>query len=213
MKYYISDIRYAVEVLVKTIKKEKEELNELTVKHKKLKSTYDKIIANLAKEQTEKMHEGIGHFNEDYQFAEQFHRVAEYEEEYDLNGKKDELHQVAMSILAKQDIINFFSIGLLQVAKQVIISAHGSLEACPDGRKIGKETLKNVIWQAREQAFICEEGLPTPAIKECFANLKDDFGVEFDITIDIKKSKAKDVVNLLKWDTYQQIKKDLNMLI
>ena len=158
---------------------------------------------------TADMHED---FN-DLQIQHKFIQMAKFAEENDLKGKKEELDSILKSILTKKDSMNSLSMSLLQIAKQGISTAHGNPSNCPPGKDIGSETLKNVIWQGRNQSIHCEEGNPNQKVKECFLNLTSDFGSEFDLIVDYTANKARSIIDLLGWDIYDNYEKDMISLI
>src|SRR5262249_51212098 len=83
------------------------------------------------------------------------------------------------AILAKETSVQALAGAILQIAKQGIAFVHGDLAGCPAGRPIGRETLKNVIWQARNQSMHWEENAFRQPTTLCFASLQLDFGSEF----------------------------------
>ncbi|QJW94704.1 hypothetical protein [Frigoriglobus tundricola] len=114
--------------------------------------------------------------------------------------------------LANQIAAHALSIGslagsLMQYAKQGISLAHGGLPACPNGRAIGSQFLKDVIWQGRNQAIHWEDGNPHPPVRQCFDKLKVDAAPAFaDYT---KRNMAVDVVELLGWTDFAKFSADL----
>lgn len=102
---------------------------------------------------------------------------------------------------------------LLQIAKQGISTVHGNPINCPLGRSIGTETLKNIIWQGRNQSIHCEEGNPNQKVKDCFSNLATDFGSDFDLTVNYTDNKARRIIDLLNWNTYDKYENDMISLI
>src|SRR5437870_1412879 len=68
---------------------------------------------------------------------------------------------------------------LLQYAKQGISLAHGGFANCPNGRSIGTQFLKDVIWQGRNQGIHWEEGKLHPSIQQCFEKLVKEADPKF----------------------------------
>jgi hypothetical protein len=100
---------------------------------------------------------------------------------------------------------------ILQFAKQGISMVHGGPGTCPPGRTIGTaESLKNVIWQGRNQAIHWEEGKLTDAVTTCFGHLTSDFGKPFDDVF--AGSLAFRVVHLLGWRTWGEFATDMSSL-
>ena len=88
---------------------------------------------------------------------------------------------------------------LLALSKQGISRVHGGLAACPTGRQIGQTSLRDVVWQARNQSAHCEEGKYTPAVLAVFAQLEADFGQAFHLANGVTENRALMVVLLLDW--------------
>lgn len=128
-------------------------------------------------------------------------------------GDDKKLYNLAetRSKLESQINIHAFSVGslagsLLEYAKQGIVLTHGRLEKCPNGRAIGKQTLRNVIWQGRNQAIHWIEKDLKPPVKECFDDLAE-YNQAF--TEYNQRNLAFDVVALLEWTDFAKFKADL----
>ena len=85
-----------------------------------------------------------------------------------------------------------------------------SLTKCPDGRIIGQESLKNIIWQGRNQAMHFEEGKYRKVVVKCFTKLEINFGNRFELS---DKNLAYDVLMLLGWESYTAYEKDMTLLL
>ncbi len=206
MNQYLLDTKYAAQSLIDTIHNEENRLSILTEKFDSLKKVFDNLFWDYS---TADMHEDFNEIQVQYKFIQ----MAKFAEQNDLKGKKAELDALAKSILAKNDSMNSLSMSLLQIAKQGISTVHGAPSNCPPGRNIGSETLKNVIWQGRNQSIHCEEGNPKQKVKDCFSNLANDFGNEFDLTTDYTVNKARKIIDLLNWSIYNNYEKDMITLI
>ena len=206
MNSYLVDTKFAADNLITTIHNEEEQFEELSVKFSELKKVFDHLFWDYS---TADMHED---FN-DLQVQHKYIQMAKFAEENDLKGKKVELDSLSKSILAKKDSMNSLSMSLLQIAKQGISTVHGNPSNCPAGRNIGSETLKNVIWQGRNQAIHCEEGNTNQRVKDCFSNLATDFGSDYDLTSDYKENRARKIIDLLEWNRYDRYETDMISLI
>lgn len=99
---------------------------------------------------------------------------------------------------------------LLQIAKQGLSAVHGGLAATPVGRCIYGVDLKDLVWQARNQAMHWEEGRPHRGVIDCFEALKIAADAGFgDYTA---RSLAFDVVMLLGWRDQASFEADLLLL-
>jgi len=99
---------------------------------------------------------------------------------------------------------------ILQIAKQGISAVHIKLSNCPSGRTIGKEYLKNIIWQGRNQAMHFEEGRYQSPTVTCFKNLEETYGSKFQLN---KKNLAFEVIRILEWAMYESYERDMKSLL
>ena len=70
------------------------------------------------------------------------------------------------------------------------------------GRNAGSQSLKTVVWQARNQNQHYEEGTLNPIVQRCFQTLFNDFGEDFGTPL--ARDLAFDVVKLLGWSDPRQ---------
>ncbi len=206
MHPYLIDTEFAAKSLIETIYNEEIKFLELSEQFDRLKRHFDVLHWDFSTA------DGSDDFN-DLQIQDKFVRMAKFHKENDIEGKKRELDNLQQSITNKKVSIDSLSMSLLQIAKQGISTVHGQPGNCPPGRNIGSESLKNVIWQGRNQSIHCEEGNPNARVLQCFANLTTDFGSDFDITINPTENKAKTIVDKLGWTNYDNYKNDMISLI
>jgi len=128
-------------------------------------------------------------------------------------GPDKERHQKQQELEARQESFQAheFSIGtlaggLLQHAKQGVSLVHGGLTGCPNGRLIGTQPLKEVIWQGRNQALHWEEGYAHPPVERCFQALSVIDAKFADYN---KRNLGFDLVDQLGWKTFQAFRDDL----
>jgi hypothetical protein len=116
------------------------------------------------------------------------------------------------AVAAKAFSVRALAGAILQIAKQGIVVVHGSLAACPSGRSVGRESLKNVIWQGRNQAMHWEEGSFNAQVVACFQRLEQDFGPQFQLQVP-PSNLAKFVLDVLGWKGWDEYAKDLESLL
>lgn len=122
---------------------------------------------------------------------------------YKDKDRKKVVDQIAAHALSVGSLAG----SLLQYAKQGISLSHGGLAACPNGRAIGSQFLKDIIWQGRNQAIHWEEGKANAAVQQCFDKLAKEVASTF---ADYKKrNMAVDVVDLLGWTDFAKFKADV----
>jgi hypothetical protein len=126
---------------------------------------------------------------------------------------KDNIDVLEAVILAKETSVQALTGAILQVTKQGIAIVRGDLTACPPGRPIGREVLKNVIWQARNQSMHWEENSFHSPVTTCLANLQLDFGAEYQLLSSAPRSLATQILHLLAWTDYASYESDMVSLL
>ena len=101
---------------------------------------------------------------------------------------------------------------LLQIAKQGISTVHQRLQNCPDGRLIGTQPIKNVIWHSRNQSMHYEEGNPRQGVIDCFQRVDADFGRSLSALV-FNTNLATCVIDILGWHTREAYEKDMTTLL
>ena len=96
---------------------------------------------------------------------------------------------------------------LIQYAKQGISLAHGGLARCPNGRSIGSQPIKEVIWQSRNQAIHWDERNFRPPVEQCFQKLQREIDPKYSAYA--TRSMAVDVVELFDWTDSGKFKADM----
>jgi hypothetical protein len=121
--------------------------------------------------------------------------------------KNEEKEKLVARIDAHRFSIDAIAASILQYAKQGILLTHGGVANCPGGRLIGTQSIRDVIWQARNQAIHWEEGSFRTAVDNCFDVLKNEIDPKYGDFI--SRNMAGDVVELLGWVDFDSFKTDL----
>ena len=193
MSQYISDTKYASENLLKMLNNERNLLNEKLFSRKTIIEAEKDLFDSMQK--NDFTPEGIMDLYGFNKASEKLWKEAE---------------EILAFIVANTGSLSIIAGAVLQIAKQGISFKYKSLSACPYGRAVGKETLKNIIWQGRNQAMHFEEGKYKKSVVGCFKNLKIDFGDRFSLS---DKNLAYDVLMLLGWESYAAYEKDMKLLL
>ena len=200
---YLQDTEYAARNLIDLAMVEEREIDELWPI---LQEAEAKLRAFQRDFESSDLHDD---FSDQYVMAA-FHRMARAQKELDpLRSKVDELRA---SMGAKQYAVRSICGALLQIAKQGISLVHGSRNAAPKGRLVGGRALRDVIWEARNQAVHCEEGSFNASVTGLFGDLERAFGRKFDLSAHPQMSLAAEVVRVLGWQDYDQYTRDLGAL-
>jgi len=204
MNIYLVEQEHSAKVLIENIYKEENEFKHLYEQIEVLKKHFEYLQWDFTTAEQ-------GEDFSDMQIQNKFIKMTKKHEE--LTETKNEIFKLEKSIQEKESSMNSLSMSLLQIAKQGISTVHGELKNCPNGKLLKSEPLKNVIWQGRNQSIHSEEGNPRKSTIDCFTNLANDFGSDFDIITDPKANKAKKVIDLLDWKNYKNYENDMISLI
>lgn len=206
MHQYVIDVEHAVTVLTEAIFYEEMRISELNQELKDL----SRYLAELGRAHEfltlnpDLDDEGLGTFTYwEGQFGSG--NVDSLEERIKAVTQRIEDHHLSVAALSG---------ALLQIGKQGISSIHGYLTNCPnDGRPIGSQPLKGVIWEARNQSMHYEERKYKEPVIKCFATLERDFGERFSLRKHPRTNLAYHVVKLLEWVSFERFAEDLDPLL
>jgi hypothetical protein len=124
------------------------------------------------------------------------------------------LSSLEAEVVDKAASLSALAGALLQIAKQGLSLVYGERKSdCPDGRSIGSQSLKEVIWEERNQAVHYESGDYRQPVVDCFAKLAREFDPEFDLAANRRRCLAKEVVALLGWQDYSTYRRDMEGLL
>ncbi len=115
-------------------------------------------------------------------------------------AERDE-HEVSSTMLAAS---------VLELAKRGITMVHVGLQQAPTAPSVGTVALRDLIWQARNQAMHWEDGKLHPPTQACFDALFAEHGSPFDEAT--KRNLSLKVLRVLKWTDYDSFATDLSRL-
>jgi hypothetical protein len=121
--------------------------------------------------------------------------------------KDEDRKRLADQVAAHALSVSSIAAALLQFAKGGLSLAHGGFKNCPQGRALGGQFLKDVVWEGRNQAIHWEEGKPREATQRCFDSLSKDFGASFSEYR--TRNMAMDIVAILGWTDFERFKADM----
>lgn len=200
---YADETEYAVRQLIELAVREEELLAE-------------KLPALAEKERQMQIHQRdfeTSDLNDDFPDSHvmaAFGRAARAGKE--VSALSHEIATLQSLIGAHQMAVQAICGALLQIAKQGISLVHGGMAKAPAGRDIGGVSLRDVIWQARNQSLHHEEGRPKEPVVSVFASLERTYGPAFSLTLHARQNRAKQVVDLLRWRTYDSYLGDARSL-
>lgn len=210
MSHYIQDTSYAVGEIIDLIYREHRTIDDYQKRcaniREYLKGRCDLFVA------AEFDDEGIpGGIQQAYINLVKAKERAEPE----IARYENEIRDLEVSIQTKSAVaLPALATTILQIAKQGITIVQGELASCPDGRAIGGQRLKNVIWQGRNQAMHYDDPASyRPPMIQCFQQLRQDFGPQFDLHARPGENLALDVIELLGWSEYDAYEHDLRSLL
>ncbi|NCT98291.1 MAG: hypothetical protein GXD23_13050 [Comamonadaceae bacterium] len=204
MHQYITDTEYAAKNLILLANEEEKKLQELSEQLKRAE----------AHQKAHKWDFESSDLNDDFSEAyvmAAFVRMANAAKQ--AEALQGQLASLQVSIGTHQQAVQAIAGSILQIAKQGISLVHGGLAAAPDGRKIGTVSLKQIIWQARNQALHYEEGNFKKPVSDLFAVLEVEQGLQFSLTGHPNQSRAKQIIGLLGWSDYVAYVRDMQSLL
>lgn len=204
MQGYLNDIEHAATSVLKEIWREERELTLLQINLKRLKGRvqqdYQRAQSMMDDGETaDDVMLGVGlHWDTYFGDDKKAYHMSENAE---ILGRRIQIHEFSRASLAGN---------LLQYAKQGISIVHQGPTNCPAGRTISGESLKNVIWQGRNQTMHYEEGRLNQPIISCFENLDRAFPGRF--AAFRTQNMAFEIIKLLEWKDWAAFKKDMEEL-
>lgn len=198
---YLSEIEHAATSLIDIIWSEQLKLHEIEVEIGNLQPVVEDNyrraldIQHFAEDPDDVMM-GVGMYWDNY-FGEDKHL-------YHTDMKRQEL---ANKVTSHAFSVTSLSAALLQHAKQGISLAHGGTKNCPSGRSIGSQSLKTIIWEARNQSLHWEEANFRQGVNDCFNALAAEVDQKYSKYLN--RNMAFEVVDLLGWKSFGDFSRDM----
>jgi hypothetical protein len=198
---YVKEIEYAAASLIPVIWAERDRVHQLEAE-----------VASLAKiaEQNYIQAESVqmnAEDPDDVAMGAGMYWATYFGEDKERHDKDKDREALVEQIGVHAVSVASLATSLLQLAKQGVSVAHGGLAQCPNGRSIGTQFLKDVVWQGRNHGIHWEEGNPHPAVQRCFdllAKETDSVFAEYK-----RRNVTADVVELLGWKDFARFKADM----
>ena len=204
MHQYLQDTEYAVQHLLRLATDEEIQLNALM-------DTLRKTEAQLKIHQWDFQSSDLNEDFSDAYVMAAFGRAGRAAQETDR--LKVEVAKLQASVGARQQATQALAGAVLQIAKQGISVVHGGPTTAPTGRTVGTLSIRDIIWQARNQSMHYEEGNFKKALIDLFATLEAEQGPQFGLAAHPKLNRAKQVLDLLGWSSYSNYKQDMQALL
>lgn len=200
---YFEDTEYATKNLIDLIAGQQKELEGVKAE----------LATQIAKNKFFAWDYETSDLNDDFSEAHvmnAFRNMAQAKQEADkLEVVKSRLEA---TIGTQQQAIQSMCGALLQIVKQGLSLVHGGLSNSPAGRQLSGIALRDIVWQARNQAIHYEENNFRQPVVQTFSGLEAAFGPEFALANHQGSSRAKQVVYLIGWDEFEVFKSDMALL-
>jgi hypothetical protein len=204
MHQYITDTEYAARSLLDLANGEQAKLQELT---QQLRSVESQLRVHKWDFESSDLNDD---FSDAYVMGA-FGRMAGAAKQ--AEALQTQLASLQASIGTRQQAVQAIAGSVLQIAKQGISTVHGGLAAAPEGRQVGSLSLKEIIWQARNQALHSEDNKFNKQVTDLFATLEREQGAHFSLASHPSQSRAKQVLSLLGWSSYTVYVSDMQSLL
>ncbi|EDL59807.1 hypothetical protein [Gimesia maris] len=183
-----------------------------------LKAGLEEIIARMDSDIAEKVSQLEAHA-EEFGIDEGSSMMIE-RYRHDMNALREnatelqpQVEEAAANLFAYNIALESLCTSLLQTARQLMVSAGGGKNNCADGRMIGTQSLKVVIWEARNQSIHYDEPPLRPHVQSCFDVLANEFGPEFDLAAHPNKNLAPVVIRHLGWSDIFTFETDVRQIL
>ena len=128
-------------------------------------------------------------------------------------GLQPQADEAAANLFAYNIALESLCTSLLQTARQLMVSVCGNKDSCSDGRLIGTQPLKNIIWQARNQAIHYDEPPLHNAVQNCFTTLTTDLGADFDLAAHPNQNLSPSIIRHLGWADIYSFEADMRQIL
>lgn len=200
---YANDVEFASKNIIELIIGEQKSLSQLQT-----------LLASAeAKQKHFEWDFSTSDMNDDFSDAHVQHAFLEMAKAaQDARTLKKQILEVQQSIINHEVSVDSLCGALLQITRQGISIVHGRLQDAPDGRLVGTTSLKEIVWQGRNQAIHYEENNPHPPVVTLFQSLENQFGNDFSLSANTGKSLAKRIIDLLEWHNLDKFNDDMQAL-
>lgn len=204
MHPYVQNTEFATKNLFALATEEERQLDELL---DGLRHTEELLKIHQWDFQTSDLNDD---FSDAYVMAA-FHRAAKAGQE--TERLKGEVATLQASVGAHQYAVQAIAGAIFQIAKQGISLVYGKPSSAPAGRTLGSLAIRDIIWETRNQSMHYEEGGPRKGVKDLFATLEQEHGLQFSLSAHAGQSRAKQVLDLLSWTNYESYLRDMHVLL
>ena len=204
MQQYLQDTEFAAKNLFSLATDEANQLKSLT---ERLPPLEQQLKVHQWDFQTSDLNED---FSDAYVMAA-FGRAARTGQE--VERLKGQVSGLQASIGTRQHSIQAIAGSIFQLAKQGISLVYGGPTATPPGRMVGSLAIRDIIWQARNQSMHYEEGSFKKALVDLFSTLETEHGPQLSLTIHAKQNRARQVLDVLGWVSYDSYLLDMQALL
>lgn len=205
MHTYLEQTKFAAERIIDTLTSDFHELNRQIL-------TYQKAGDWMTKWNNESREKGLLATALDKEnFPQQLNMMSEMFTQARIASHK--ANDLSAELKAREFATQVLAGAILQIGKQAISVAHGSHDACPNGRMIGTQSIKHIIWQGRNQAIHFEDGNPHSPVIACFETLDNDLKTDLAPKLSQKVNLATHVIDILRWHSYAAYEADMVSLV
>lgn len=204
MHQYLQDTEFAIKNLLQLVTDEENQLRSIS---EKLKSKEQELRVHQWDIQTSDLNDD---FSDAYVMAA-FARADRATQE--VERIKGDVAVLRASVGTHQHSVQALAGAILQIAKQGISLGYGGLSASPHGRYVGTLTVRDIIWQSRNQSMHYESGNYNQSVIGLFSTLESEQGSQFSLANFPKQNRAKQILDLLGWKNYEAYRQDMQRLL
>lgn len=113
------------------------------------------------------------------------------------------------SIGATTESMSHLAGTVLQIAKQVLSLRYSAKPSIPGARRIGTQSIVEILWEGRNHAMHWDEGAPKQRVQDMLDTLTRDLG----IAIEAGKNNCLSIMGALGWKSTDNVISDLKALV
>jgi len=201
---FLSDSEHALSHLFDAIGEYGKILSDSQITVEKLKKSQD-FLSDLF------MYRDQWSPNANHHYAQYMKRTEALEKEKveAAKGTDEKIESALLRIGSTVESMSSLAAAVLQIAKQAISLSHSGKPSLPLVRKIGSQSIIEVIWEGRNHGMHWDEGAHRAKVKAMLDALVLDMG----ITIEAKTNNCLSILGALEWKCSADAISDLKLLV
>ncbi len=143
------------------------------------------------------------------QYVARLRGLEKHKSEASRQSQQDRLKDALASIGATVESMSALAGTVLQIAKQVLALRFTRKPTLPSARKVGSQSIVELIWEGRNHAMHWDEAEPKPRLKKMLDTLSADLRTK----LQVRENNSLSILGALGWQSPEQVIADLSDLV